>query len=103
MLRRIPATQLLEWMHYDAIDPFGQWRADYRAAEIVTMLANINRDGKKKPQPYKTSDFLVQFGEPIEGEKKKKQTWQEQKNIGRLIAFAHSAAGKKRAAQRRPS
>lgn len=28
-----------------------------RAAAIMALLANINRDQKKKPRPYESSDF----------------------------------------------
>jgi len=29
-----------------------------RVANVLCMLANINRDKKKKPQPYKVNDFM---------------------------------------------
>jgi hypothetical protein len=75
-------------MQYDLIEPFGEWRADYRSAEIVTMIANVNRDPKKKRDPYKTTDFLVKFGERTADDLKPKQTWQEQKAILKLLAHA---------------
>ncbi len=89
MVQSISAEQFLEWMHYDAIDPFGEWRADYRAAEIVTMIANVNRDKKRRPTPFKTPDFLVRFGEPTKKDKPK-QTWQDQLAIAKLFVAAHN-------------
>ena len=59
------------------ISPFE--RADHRAAQITAMIANSNRDAKKKPKPYKPADFLIDWEkesgvklrpEPIEVEAK---------------------------------
>jgi hypothetical protein len=90
MLRSISSEQFLEWMQYDTIEPFGEWRDDWRSAEIVTMIANVNRDSKKKREPYRTTDFLVKFGEQ-EVEKKKAQTWQDQKMIAAMFVGAFNA------------
>lgn len=35
-------------------------RLDYRAALICTVLAEINRDRKKRPKPFKPDDFMPQ-------------------------------------------
>lgn len=86
MLRSITSEQFLEWMHYDALDPFGEWRADWRSAEIVTMIANVNRDSKKRKEPYKTTDFLVKFGEREAD--KPRQTVKQQLSIVKMIAGA---------------
>lgn len=34
---------------------------DMRLANILCMLAEINRDKKKKPTPYKASDFMPKY------------------------------------------
>ena len=99
MLRSITATQFLEWTHYDLIDPFGEWRSDYRSAEIVTMLANVNRDAKKRKEPYRVSDFITKFGERSAESLKPTQTVAQQLSIAKLIAGAfnmNAAAAKKR-------
>jgi len=31
---------------------------DFRAAIIASIIANVNRDPKKKPTPYKPQDFM---------------------------------------------
>lgn len=33
-------------------------RADYRAGLICAVLANINRDPKRRSQPYEPADFM---------------------------------------------
>lgn len=53
--REISAREFAEWIAYDAIDPIGRERDDWRAAAILTMLANIHR-GKGKPA-YKLKQF----------------------------------------------
>jgi len=60
----MPYAEFLEWIAYSRIEPFGEERADWRAASVVAMLANINRDAKKRRKPYPVSDFLLNF-EPI--------------------------------------
>lgn len=53
--REISAREFAEWVAYDAIDPIGRERDDWRAAALLTMLANIHR-GKGKPA-YKLKQF----------------------------------------------
>ena len=91
MLRSITAAQLIEWMQYDILEPFGEWRDDWRSAEIVTMLANVNRDSSKRKEPYKVTEFLPRFGERSADELKPKQTVQQQVAIAKLIAAAFNA------------
>lgn len=45
-------------MAYDQIDPFGEFRADMRAARICEVIAAVNRDPKSGRIP-KVSDFLL--------------------------------------------
>lgn len=87
MLRGLTARQFAEWMAYAELEPFDERRGDYRAAQVVTALANINRDAKRTPTPYKIEDFLLDF----DGERRKpKQTWQDHKRILTAIANAFS-------------
>lgn len=39
-------------------------RADYRAGLICAVLANINRDEKKRSKPYEPADFMPQPSKP---------------------------------------
>lgn len=81
--------QFAEWLEYERLEPFGDRRADYRAALIAMMLANINRDTKRRPTPWKLEDFLLANGEGAEAPRgKRKQTWQEQLAIAKAIATA---------------
>lgn len=80
--RGLTAKQFVGWEHYASLDPFDETRADYRAASIATMIANVNRS--KDQKSYKLEDFLLKFGEQT----KKKQTPEDQLLIARLFAAA---------------
>ena len=62
LLARISSRELTEWMAYAGISPFGERRADLRAAQICCTLANIHRDPKAKPDPFSPADFMFNFG-----------------------------------------
>ncbi|MCS7294432.1 MAG: DUF4035 domain-containing protein [Dehalococcoidia bacterium] len=70
--RKVSAREFAEWMAYDRLDPIGRERDDWRAAALLTMLANLNR--KKGRKPYTLKDFWPQWHreEPDEDELRRK-------------------------------
>ena len=50
--------ELVHWMAYFELEPFGEAADWYRHGDRQAITANINRDKKKKPTPFKHSDFL---------------------------------------------
>lgn len=62
--------EFLEWMEYYSFEPFGEWRADVRSGLVASVIANVNRDPTKVPEPYTSEDFML-FN------KAKKQQWSE--------------------------
>ena len=58
-------------MEYERIEPFGELRADYRAAQIVAMTHNTCMDEKHQKR---IESFLLKFGE----QKAAKQSVEEQ-------------------------
>jgi len=52
--------ELYMWLAYSAGEPWGEDRADWRAAHTNYLMASIWSDGKKK---YKVNDFLLQFNQ----------------------------------------
>jgi len=58
-------------------------RSDQQAALICCVLANINRDKKKKSKPFVVDDFM-----PKVAGKKKKQTPQQQFEIVKMLNAA---------------
>lgn len=86
LLDRIPSHLLSEWMAYYSIEPFGEARADFRNATLLSFLADA-LGLKKNGQHFKPIDFMPDFeSEPIE---QPHQTWQQQK------AMFRAALGKK--------
>lgn len=59
LLDSVSYPELLLWADYLQIDPETEWRADVRTAQVCSTLANINRDPKKKPEPYQVKEFLL--------------------------------------------
>jgi len=61
MLGKISSTQLTEWMEYDrTIEPFGEWRADYRIGQVCSLIFNTNVDLQKN-KPAVPSDFILKM------------------------------------------
>lgn len=87
LARSLTAKQFREWQMFYDLEPFGEVRDDYRTASIVAMIANVNRDPKKRKEPYKLEDFLLKFGEQPP---KKQQTWQQQALMLKMLAAAYS-------------
>lgn len=56
-------SQFREWMAYAKIEPFGEYRDDLRSGVVASIVANVNRDSKKHPEPFSPSDFVLQFGD----------------------------------------
>ena len=56
LLRTMSSAELTEWRAYARINPFGEWRADYRnaiTAQTVAAAAGVKRT--------KTKDFMPDF------------------------------------------
>jgi hypothetical protein len=91
MLRRMTSKQFLGWEHFAEIEPFSfdrELRADYRAASIVQVIANVNRG--KGQRAYTIGDFLLKFDE---AKPERKKTWQEMQKVAYMIAAAYNAPG----------
>ncbi|NBT49947.1 MAG: DUF4035 domain-containing protein [Marivivens sp.] len=54
------SSDVAEAMAYCSIEPFGEWREDYRAALICSVLANIHSGTKSKK--FSAKDFMPEFG-----------------------------------------
>jgi hypothetical protein len=53
---RIESHELTEWQIYEAIEPFGEQRADLRAGIIASTIANVNRG--KGQKAFTATDFM---------------------------------------------
>jgi hypothetical protein len=58
--RIMSSSDITEAMAYYSIEPFGEWREDYRAALICSVLANIHSGSRSKK--FGPKDFMPEFG-----------------------------------------
>jgi hypothetical protein len=65
-LDHISSREIAEWRAFAQVEPFGELRADWRAAFEMALTANLHRDTKQRKEPYMAKDFLIQFAQPIE-------------------------------------
>lgn len=59
LLDSISYRELHAWGAYYEAEPWGEWRADVRSAQVSTLIANSNRDPKRRPEPYELKDFML--------------------------------------------
>lgn len=90
MLKQMSIRLFRQWRAYYDLEPFGEERADYRAASIVATLVNLNRRKGTSPRPV--SEFVLQFGEP---KKKPAKDWRQLKALGAMIAGANQPQNKR--------
>lgn len=70
-------------MAFYRLEPFGEERADWRAALIACLIANTHRNPKKRRRPYEPKDFMPRFDAPTEP-----QNWQTQLQIAEIFTAA---------------
>ena len=66
MLQNISSKQLTEWMAFSALEPFGYEAELHGSAITSSVIANANRDNKKKSEPFTAQDFMPQEPEDPE-------------------------------------
>lgn len=88
MLREISVHQLREWRAYSDLEPWDEVRADYRSAQIVTALVNINRSKGTSARPV--SDFVMPFGDL--NPPRPQMDWKQMKAIGHAAFIASEKA-----------
>lgn len=78
--QRMSSAELTEWMAFFGLEPWGTEVEDWRAAMVASVIANVNRDPKKR-KSYEPKDFMPRYEAPQVQE----QSWEEQ---ARLLALA---------------
>lgn len=91
MLRRMSSTQFKKWAIYESLEPFEEERADWRTAQVVTTLVNLNR--KRGTRARSPKEFLIKFDK--EFEEKKPKTWQDMKAMTKELATLYNSSPKK--------
>jgi hypothetical protein len=60
LLTELDSRELTAWMAYEAVEPFGERRANLHAGIVAATVANVNRD--KHARAFQPTDFLLEFG-----------------------------------------
>jgi len=58
-LDEMPYSELLEWMEFAEIEPFGLPVQDVIQANALALHANMRRDVKKYPEPFPIKNFQL--------------------------------------------
>ena len=90
-MREIPSQTFFRWMHYEAVEPFGERREDWRLAYLAKSIWEPQRDKKKVHEPFKAEQFLAEFLKEI-GVEKEEMTPEMQKAIMLEMAISHNIA-----------
>lgn len=53
-------------MAYEQVEPFGEVRAEQRNGLACSVLANVNRNSKEKPEPFTHEDFMFHVQRKVE-------------------------------------
>lgn len=59
LCNRMSSSELVGWWAYRNLYPFGQFVEEDRHADLMHFHLESTRDRKKRPWPYKRSDFLI--------------------------------------------
>jgi hypothetical protein len=54
--------EFTEWLAYSRLEPFGPEADDARMAQLMALIANVNRDPKRRKTAWTANDFLPQRG-----------------------------------------
>jgi hypothetical protein len=63
----MPQAEYIEWQEFYGLEPFGLAVTDAMHAHQISMLANVNRNAEKRPEPFTTADFLMFPSDPQPG------------------------------------
>jgi hypothetical protein len=57
----VDSRELTEWQAFYELEPWGEKRGEdlawYQFGEVMALIANVNRDTKKRSRPYEGTDF----------------------------------------------
>jgi len=56
--QEISSEEFTGWLAFYQLEPFGDLVADLRHGVLTRTLANVNRNPKTRPDPYRLNDFI---------------------------------------------
>ncbi|MER3438632.1 MAG: hypothetical protein C4346_14170 [Chloroflexota bacterium] len=84
LLRRISSRELTEWMAFFTLEPWGTEVEDWRFGMVASVIANVNRDPKRRRRPFEPREFMPERRR----KKQETQTPEEQARILEMWANA---------------
>ena len=81
MMARMGTDEFAEWIAFDRIETIRTDAPTWQIAQLTALTANINRDTKKRKEPYGSEDFAMFTGR----EPTPEQTADEQSAVARHI------------------
>ena len=76
MLEEIPSKLMTEWMAFYNLEPFGYVANLHGHAITASVVAEVNRDSKKKSEPFTAQDFIP-TEQQVEPEEEQKTVFQK--------------------------
>ncbi len=55
------SSEFAEWIAFFQLQPFGEWRNDYRTATLMALISNVMTRTKDSDPVKAPSDFMEQF------------------------------------------
>lgn len=52
-------------MAFETLEPFGSLPMMFGFGQVCSVLANLKRDPKERPEPYRASDFMPALAEAM--------------------------------------
>lgn len=89
--QHISSSEFTAWVAYDRISPLGMRRVDILFARLMWLLAEVNRDQKRRRRPFSVTDFLPPW-DPLAGAPPRKKTSNE---LLKMVELANAALGGK--------
>ena len=75
-------------MAFYRLEPFGAERDNLHAGIVASMVANVNRDTKKRPEPFAPHDFLIEVEDFEEDIEEEGQGWEAQLKMVEMLNAA---------------
>jgi hypothetical protein len=64
--RMMSSHEFAEWMAYFQLQPFGEWRRDFRNASLMALIANVMTRSKDSDPVKPTEDFMPDFEKALD-------------------------------------
>jgi hypothetical protein len=84
LLENMSYEEFKEWQAYYEIEPFGEYKKDFRAGIIASSIFNSKRT-KQSDKIFSPTDFIPNFDSKAKSKDKRKQTVEEQNKIAKKL------------------